>query len=181
MADCLYVGNYSPHKLNWLLALRRGLPAISLMIVGAGWRDAVRGTELDPCYLGHGLIGDAYARAVQTARVNLALHGGPKGARGWEDLVSTRSFEIPACRGFMLHIDNEEIRSLFTPEQEIGVFSTQSGLCEKLAYYLERPELRAAMIERAFARCVPAYSYDARAVEIGRAIEDAAPAADLPS
>ena len=31
----------------------------------------------------------------------------------WKDLVSTRTFEIPACKGFMLHVDNSEVREFF--------------------------------------------------------------------
>ena len=171
--DCLYVGIGSPYKAKWLHALQRRAPNVSLKIVGANWRNLLRGTPLEPCYLGYPLFGDAYARAAQTARINLAFHSGPSEPQGWQDLVSTRTFEIPACRGFMLHIDNSETRSLFAPGEEIGAFASEDELVEKVIHYLARPEQRAQMIERAYARCVPAYSYDARAVVLSRALAGA--------
>ncbi len=81
----------------------------------------------------------------------------------WADMVSTRTFEIPACRGFMLHVDNEEIREFYKPGVEIDVFASPEELADKIKFYLRRPDLRAKMIERAFQRCVPNYSYIARA------------------
>ena len=108
---------------------------------------------------------------VQSSRINVAVHMGPIKPGGWEDLVSTRTFEIPACKGFMLHVDNEEIRSLFEVGEEIDVFANEDELVEKIAYYLARPGLRYRMIERAYARCVPAYGYDARAKVIAGHIE----------
>jgi glycosyltransferase involved in cell wall biosynthesis len=174
IADVLYVGNHTPYKERWLSAVARGLPRVKLMIVGNGWGRAAVETGLKGSYLGHPLDGDSHARVLQQARICLALHAGPSGANGWQDLVSTRTFEIPACKGFMLHIDNEEVRSLFEPGTEIDVFETSEVLCEKIRYYLARPALRRDMIERAYARCVPAYSYDSRAEVISSLIDEVA-------
>jgi spore maturation protein CgeB len=66
----------------------------------------------------------------------------------------------------MLHVDNPEIRTLYEPGKEIDVFATADELCDKIRRYLRQPARRCEMIERAFERCVPAYSYDER----GRAI-----------
>jgi spore maturation protein CgeB len=125
---------------------------------------------LKRCALGHVLTGDFYAHALQHSRINVAIHGGPAGLFGWQDLVSTRTFEIPACKGFMLHIDNAEVRCLFKPGGEIDVFANEDELIEKIDYYLARATLRCAMIERAYRRCVPAYGYDARAEVISRRV-----------
>jgi spore maturation protein CgeB len=163
VADCGYVGTYSPYKARWLEAIVRKLPALKLAIVGNNWKEPTKNTPLERYFVGHYLLGDAYSRFLQTVRINLAFHSGPSGSNGWQDLVSTRTFEIPACMGFMLHIDNEEVRDLFEPGKEIDVFGSEEELCEKIAHYLAHPKLRSDMIERAYARAVPAYSYDARA------------------
>jgi glycosyltransferase involved in cell wall biosynthesis len=171
VADVLYVGNHTPYKERWLAAVARGLPHVKLMIVGNGWGRAAPESGLAASYLGYPLDGDSHARVLQQARICLALHAGPSGANDWQDLVSTRTFEIPACKGFMLHIDNEEVRSLFEPGVEIDVFRSPEELCEKIVHYLAWPKLRQKMIERAYARCVPAYSYDARAAAISGFID----------
>ncbi len=161
--DVAYVGNHSPYKALWLEAVARRLPSVTMTIVGNRWAEACAGTALEPFVLGHELVGDFHARVVQTSRINIAIHSGPDGPHGWEDLVSTRTFEIPASKGFMLHIDNPEVRDFFEPGREIDVFADPDQLCERIATWLARPDDRRAMIEAAFARCVPAYSYYARA------------------
>jgi glycosyltransferase involved in cell wall biosynthesis len=171
VADVLYVGNYSAEKERWLGALTRLLPDVDLRVVGFAW-DRATDTILRPRILGHGYHGDNYARALQLARINIALHGDRHEPDGWQDLVSTRTFEIPACKGFMLHIDNAEIRTLFEPGTEIGVFATPEDLARCVRRYLAEPELRRSMIERAYARAVPAYGYAARARSIEALISE---------
>lgn len=167
--DLLYVGNHSPYKERWAAAIARRLPDLSFRVVGAGWKNAAE-PALRRAVLGGQLSGDFYARAVQRARINIAIHFGPAGPEGWQDLVSTRTFEIPACRGFMLHIDNSEVRGLFEPGREIDVFADEDALVGRIRHYLDRPALRAEMIERAYRRCVPAYGYAARAADLSQRI-----------
>lgn len=171
VADCGYVGTCTPYKVRWLQALVERMPDVTLAVVGGGWDRLAKGTPVEKSVLGYQLVGDAYCRFVQQVRINLAFHMGPFGSRGWQDLVSMRTFEIPACKGFMLHIDNDEVRGLFRQGSEIDVFDDPTELCEKVRHYLGQSGLRRQMIERAFERCVPAYSYDNRARTIAGAIE----------
>jgi spore maturation protein CgeB len=168
-ADVCLVGTASPHKRRLVAALRRELPRLDLKIWGTGWDEAARDPLLAPCIQGYAITGTAYAKAVGAAKINLAVHHGPHAATGWQDLVSTRSFEIPAARGFMLHVDNGEIREYFEPGVEIGVFAGESEVCDAVRRYLPDEQRRHEMIERAYRRCVPAYSYDERV----RVIDDA--------
>lgn len=165
--DIGYIGNHSADKQHWLEAVAAALPGVNMRIIGARWGSA---TALAPHLAGRSLRGDFASRAIQTSRINLAIHMGKAGSEGWEDLVSRRTFEIPACKGFMLHVDNPEVRGLYDVGSEIDVFSTPQELVEKIGFYLPRPELRAQMIERAHARAVPAYGYHERAKTIAREI-----------
>lgn len=165
VADVLYVGNYSADKERWLGELTRLLPDVDLRVVGFAW-DRATDEALRPRIHGHGYHGDNYARALQLARINIALHGDSHGPDGWQDLVSTRTFEIPACKAFMLHIDNPEIRTLFEPGGEIDVFANAQQLARLIRHYLAEPDRRRAMTERAHTRAVPAYGYSARAAAI---------------
>jgi spore maturation protein CgeB len=171
LTDCLYIGTYSRYKAHWLERIACKLPNLKLAVGGSGWRKPAKNTPLERFVLGFPLLGDQYSRALQAARINLAIHLGPTAcSNGWQDLVSTRTFEIPACKGFMLHADNVELRDLFEPGKEIDVFRSEEELCEKITFYLARPDLRREMIERAYMRAVPAYSYNARAKVIADTI-----------
>jgi len=163
--DLLYPGNHSAYKQKWLEDTVAISPGPSVEIIGNRWQESASKGLLSACRMPGARVGVAYAEAIQAARINIAVHFGPAGS-DWEDLVSTRTFEIPACKGFMLHIDNDEVRDYFRPGEEIDVFSTPEELADKIKFYLTRPNLRATMIERAYQRCVPAYSYAERAKQI---------------
>lgn len=168
--DIAYSGTASPHKLDWLVEVAARFSNRRLIIVGDRWTTLAAGTPLAPFVLGHALSGDYYAGVIEQSRINLAVHFGRDAQMGWQDNVSTRTFEIPACGGFMLHIDNEEVRTLYDVPAEIDVFADLDELCGKIAHYIDRPELREPMIERAHARAVPAYSMHTRAVELAALI-----------
>jgi len=161
--DVVYVGRHSDHKERVLTELRTRMPQLMLHIYGYGWEAAANRSALSNCIVGQDVVGVAYCRALWSARIALAIHSGPREPGGWEDEVSTRTFEIPACRAFMLHVDTPEVRTLFEPDHEIGVFTDADSLCTAVARYLVDEETRQQMIERSWRRCVPGYSYDARA------------------
>lgn len=163
--DLLYAGNHSEHKIVYLTQLHHGIADASLRITGANWGNRLEGGPLAAFLDSQVRVGVAYAEAIQRARINVAIHAGPH-ANGWEDLVSTRTFEIPACGGFMLHVDNDEVREYFAVGEEIDVFTSAEECADKARFYLACPELRDRMTARAHARAVPAYSYHARAQAI---------------
>ncbi|MFT3755245.1 MAG: glycosyltransferase [Pseudoxanthomonas sp.] len=163
--DVLYAGNHSAYKQRWLEDLLRLGPGLDLAVIGNRWREQRPQLAIPSAHIIGERIGVGYAQAIQAARINIALHLGPTNSE-WQDLVSTRTFEIPACKGFMLHIDNDEVREYFQPGREIDVFSSPEELHDKIAFYLVRPELREKMIERAYARCVPAYGYASKSVRL---------------
>ena len=171
VTDVLHAGNHSLHKQHLLEDVAAALPDVRFRLVGNRWTGAVRGGTLSRCDMPGERIGVAYAEAIQTARINVAVHMGITSTE-WFDLVSTRTFEIPACGGFMLHIDNDEVREYFIPGTEIDVFSDAEELTDKVRFYLERPEVRAKMIARAYTRTVPSYGYAARANALSRLIGD---------
>ena len=165
LADVLYAGNHSPYKQKWLEDLVRLDMGLDVKVIGNRWINNVKGSVLESISLLGPRRDAAYAEAVQRAKINVAIHFGPTDS-GWEDQVSTRTFEIPACKGFMLHIDNTEVRDFFEPGVEIDVFSSPEELQEKIVFYLNRPELRARMIERAYVRSIKEHGYSQRSAEI---------------
>ena len=169
--DIGYVGTGSRTKVEYLNAVARRFPNLRIAIGGCNWREHVAGTPIEPFILGHELVGDSYGAFVQSTRIMIGLHFAAASEGGWADSVSTRTFEIPAFGGFMLHADNPEVRQLYRVPDEIDVFSNAEDLCAKIEYYLHRPEVRAMMSARAHARCVPAYGLSARAADLLRKID----------
>lgn len=166
--DICYAGNASDYKKGWLGPAIAATPELRWLIIGNWWDDLAAPN----CELAGEVLGTAYADAVAQSRINIAIHSGPVGPDGWEDMVSTRSFEIPASGGFMLHIDNDEIREFYDPGKEIDVFSTGDDLTAKIRHYLAHPTERMAIAAAGCARATPAYSYDARAAEMMAIIDD---------
>ena len=169
--DLLYIGNAGAEKAALLVAVAEALPDLRIRVVGGGWRKFARGTALEPAVVGHALSGDYFAAEVARARINLAFHMGRDRATGFADLVSTRTFEIPACGGFMLHVDNDEVRSLFDVPGEIDTFVSPADLLEKIRYWLANPVEREAVAARGHARAVPAYSYVERGKALAQLVE----------
>ncbi|HLF97415.1 MAG TPA: glycosyltransferase [Methylococcaceae bacterium] len=161
--DILYVGNHSQEKERWLTQVSDRFPDLLMRIYGNRWKECVKQGSLMQRIAGYAITGADYAGAVFNAKINLAVHMGCADVTNWEDLVSTRTFEIPACKGFMLHIDNPEVRELFSVGSEIDVFRDLDELCDRIEFYLPKVDLRREMAEKAYRRCVPAYSYDERA------------------
>ena len=164
--DISFIGNASPHKAAHLSAVAHACPDQRFVVIGNGWTDLAKGTPLARFVLGAPLTGDYFARAIEETRINLAIHHGEVGPDKWQDLTSTRTFEIPAAGGFMLHVDNDEVRALYEPGREIDVFTGEEQLIERIGHYLANEAERATIAEAGHARCVPAYSLETRAGEI---------------
>jgi spore maturation protein CgeB len=165
--DVCYAGNHSQEKQDWVGGLLSRVPDAKTLIIGAGWD----GFAHPSATIAGRVIGRNYAEAIARSRINIAVHWGTDPVTGWGDLVSTRSFEIPACGGFMLHIDNDEVRSLYTTGTECDVFDTADALAAKVRHYLLHPDQRMAIAAAGRARAIPAYSYHARAQELMSLIE----------
>ena len=169
--DLLYVGNANPTKAALMRTVAERLPDINLRVVGNRWESYARGHRLQHSICEEAPTGDYYAAELSRAKIALAFHMGPDERTGLADLVSTRSFEIPACGAFMLHVDNDEVRSLYDVPSEIDTFTNIEDLVAKVHYWLAHPEERAAVAARGHARAVPAYSYTERGRELAALIE----------
>lgn len=169
--DIGFIGNQSPLKATYLTRVAEAFPDARFAVYGNRWEAAAAGTPLARHVIGHPLMGDYFARGIEETRINLAIHHGPVGPDRWEDLTSTRTFEIPAAGGFMLHVDNNEVRALYEPGREIDVFADADSLIERIGHYLAHEDERRTIAEAGFRRCVPAYSLGARAREIAAILD----------
>jgi spore maturation protein CgeB len=162
-SDVSLIATFSPFKEEALQELVAVRPDIDLRIWRNQWSERCRSPILKKCIQGVPLVGSSYARAIRATRINLAVMGIQTGAK---DETSTRTHEIPACGGFMLHERTNEVVSLFGEGKEMACFGSIQELAEKVDYYLAHPEERDAIARAGCSRCVPAYSYDTRMAKL---------------
>jgi hypothetical protein len=166
--DVSFIATHSRHKERILESLIRLRPNLDLRIWGGGWANRVSSLELRRHVKGFPLLGELYARAIQAARINLAIMNGPASGASSGDLTTSRTYTIPASGGFMLHERNAEVLELYSENKEIVCFDSAEELAEKIDYYLLHTLQRKNIARAGHARCVPAYSYDNRMAEMLR-------------
>jgi spore maturation protein CgeB len=176
--DLCYMGNADQRKATILSEILTHFPDRPAVVIGSNWSRFLDPAQFPACRFVGAMSGDAMVGTMQSSRINIAFHFGARDQTGWFDRISTRSYEIPACGAFMLHIDNPEIRELYTPGEEIAVFTTPAEAIGQIEHYLAHDEERRAIADAGWRRCVPAYSYDARCIDIMAAIDARFPAGD---
>ncbi len=139
--DVAFIGTWSPKKELLLDALRRSLPNINLKIWGNRWENH-RSPSLRESVMGYGVIGDEYTKAICGSAICLGLLSEQGQGSSSGDLITARTFQIPACGGFMLHERNAEVLNYFDEDREAGFFGSAEGLVQKVERYLAEPDQR---------------------------------------
>lgn len=160
--DVVLIATHTSYKEKVMRDLIRLRPQLNLRIWGNGWRERCHTTSLARCVQGVAVHGSAYVRALRSARICLAVMSGVAPGSSEGDKTTTRTFEIPASGGFMLHERNEEVLSLYHEGIEIECFDSTEELADKIDFYLAHLAECDAIARVGYARCVPAYSYDER-------------------
>jgi spore maturation protein CgeB len=162
------VATHSRAKEELLLELVTRRPKLDLRIWGNLWKENNHSSRLRRFIEGTPLNGTSYAKALGAVRINLAVMSGAVRGASRGDETTTRTYEIPACGGFMLHERTDEVLELFEEGKDMACFGSVSELADRIDYYLAHPEERAAIAAAGRVRCVPAYSYDNRMAAIIR-------------
>jgi spore maturation protein CgeB len=166
--DVSFIATHTHYKEKLLERLCSIRPDLNLRIWGNGWTDRCKSTELKRWIKGFALTGELFVGAIRASKINLAIMSGRvEGARSG-DLTTSRTYQIPASGGFMLHERNSEVLDLYRENEEIACFESVEELAGKIDYYLAHPAEREGIALAGHARCVPAYSYDNRMAEILR-------------
>lgn len=174
------IGLTSEEKQRW------GSP---ISFVGAGYynrRQTFAGLAHLPCKLwgtewpgckpfdkmvqesGRRLTPEEYIKIFNATDINLNLHSSNErdGIDPTGDFLNPRVFELAACGAFQLVDERALLAEAFTIGEEIITFSSLNDLKEKIEYYLQRPEERARIAEKARARVLRDHSYESRLEEM---------------
>lgn len=179
--DVSFIAIHSSYKeeiLEGLVSLR---PNLNFCIWGNGWKERCTSAALHQHIKGFPLVGERYIRAIQAARINLGIMNGPRYGASSGDHVTERSFQIPACGGFMLHQRNAEILDLYQEGEEMACFDSLEELVTKIDYFLSHPEERHRIARAGRLRCAPAYSFDNRMAELLRWHSNHSDSGNLPT
>jgi spore maturation protein CgeB len=166
--DVVFIGTFRPERADFLARLAGALAGAVLNVWGGGWgkmdrpaywprrrrwaalRRRIRGAEL---------WGAAMGKAIQANRVTLGLL-----YRANRDLHTSRSFEIPACGGFMLAERTREHQEHFAEDREAVYFGSLEECRDKVRYYLAHETERARIARAGHERCLRSgYRYVDRA------------------
>jgi hypothetical protein len=156
--DVAFVGNWEQERENWLSKLED----FNMTIWGTDyWKTRCKNKFLQKCWQGRPAYGEEMAKVCMSSKINLnILRVQNKGAH------NMRTFEIPACGGFMLHERSDEVLELFEEGKDVACFSTPQELKEKINYYLNHEEERMQMAEAGHKKTAIRYTYLCRAKRI---------------
>jgi hypothetical protein len=147
-----FIGTWSPKKQVLLEALVVARPQIDLKIWGAQWEKA--GARLKKWIVAQETIGAEYAKAIRLSKINLAILSETRPGSTSGDLITARTFHIPACGGFMLHERTAEVVSYFEEGKECAFFADADEMIERIDYFLGHPDEREAVAEAGHLRCL---------------------------
>ena len=150
--DVSFIGTWSPKKQALLEALMERRPDIRLKIWGSQWNKA--GPKLKRWLVERETIGAEYAKAIRLSSINLGILSEARPGSSSGDLITARTFHIPACGGFMLHERSAEIGEYFVEDRECALFGDAREMIDKVSYFLAHPEERAAIAEAGHLRCL---------------------------
>jgi hypothetical protein len=162
-----FIGHWEPVTERRLLHLVRG--DVPVKIYGGGWGDAESADELAKAVQHRFVMGDEYARAICSFDINVGI------VSKWNrNHTASRTFQIPALGGFLLHERNELVERYFEEGEQAEFFDSDDELLEKCRYYLAHPEERRRIAAAGRQRCIESgYFEPDRVREILPALEEA--------
>lgn len=164
--DIAFIGTFRRERADFLARIANGRDHFRMHVWGGGWEKMRRyphrlrrWKRLRGAVHTFELIGEQMGKAMAANAVCLGLlyHDN-------RDLHTSRSFEIPACAGFMLAERTEEHQLYFTEDEEAAYFGCFEELVSKLRFYVAHEEPRRRIAQAGYRRSVQSsYRYVDRA------------------
>jgi spore maturation protein CgeB len=161
-AEVSFIGTWSPKKESMIDTVIRECPGIDLKIWGSQWGSA-QSAAVRARAMGTDIMGTVYPIALQGSTINLAILSEARVGSSAGDQVTSRTFDIPASGGFMLHERTDELLTKLIEGEEVACFSNADELADKVKYYLAHQEERERIRLGGHKRCLEEHSIDHRA------------------
>jgi len=155
--DCLFIGSYEKERFEIMKYLAQN--GINIDIFGNTWEKAnVSNIPSNLTIHYQELVGDDYNHSLANAKVVLGFL-----RKINLDTQTSRTFEIPACGGFMIMEYTENQDRLFAEDKEMVYFRTKEELLDKVLYYIKHQDEARSIVNKARLRCeTDGYEYDYR-------------------
>ncbi len=85
--------------------------------------------------------------------------------------IKGRTFEVPACGGFLLTGRADNLEDYYIDGKEIAIFKDKNELVEKCRYYLSHEQERKAIAQAGYERTLRDHTYEQRFREIFKTME----------
>lgn len=107
---------------------------------------------------------EEYIKIFNATDININLHSSSErdGVDPTGDFLNPRTFELAACGAFQLVDERSLLAEAFDVGSEIITFNSLPDLRDKIDFYMERPEERKRIGERARQRALREHTYEAR-------------------
>jgi spore maturation protein CgeB len=165
--DLSFIGTWSPKKEAVLADLIRRRPNMKVRIWGEQWSNAAsRSGDFRRAIGGRGVAGVEFVKAVCASKINLAIMSEQRAGASSGDRVSSRTFQLPACGGFVIHERSTEVTALFREGEEIVCYGDVDELVAAVDQYLADPAARGRIAARAHELVRRRDSWDCRVRDI---------------
>ena len=164
--DVSFIGTWSPKKESIVRALHTHLPQIRICVWGEQWNSRARRRGLDGIVQGRAVEGEEYVRAIVSSKINLGILSERRVGATSGDQITSRTFHIPACGGFMLHERTDELLEVLTEPSEVACYESVEELAAQVERFLRDDAQRATIAARGRERIVAAHSWDHRINQI---------------
>ena len=156
--DIAFLGTFRPVRADFLAKIAALTNGLRFNIWGGGWHKMDRPTywhkkgawrDLRSCVRMRELWCSAMGKAIQSNKIILGLLNHAN-----RDLHTSRSFEIPACGGFMLAERTAEHQQYFEEDKEAVYFGSIEELFDKIRYYMAHETERLGIAKAGYERCL---------------------------
>ncbi|MEO7650912.1 MAG: glycosyltransferase [Bryobacteraceae bacterium] len=156
--DLAFIGTFRPSRADFLSPLVEYRNEWRINVWGTGWgklnrfdylHKRARWRHITSCVRGSELWCADMGKAIQANKISLGLL-----CHENRDLHTSRSFEIPACAGFMLAERSEEHRMYFEEDREAVYFDSFGEMIEKIRFYVNHDDARRRIARAGYERCL---------------------------
>ena len=146
LADVSAIGAFEKNRYESLLYIASN--GIKVNVWGSGWESCVNkhpNLEIQNKFL----YNDEYSKAIRGSKINLNFL-----RKMNRDTITSRSIEIPACKGFMLAERTDRQKEIFIEGVEADYFSSDEELLKKILFYLSDDAKRIKVADNGYVKCI---------------------------